>query len=743
MDTKDQRMLKKQVYPVLGMSCAVCATSVESTLKTQNGVKSASVNYANGEVYVEFDDQLAPVKELQASIKKIGYELIVQEEKPEDVVKEKEQERFKILKRKFIFSAFLSIPVFIISMFFMPLSHLDKWGLMILSFPVLFYSGSDFFINALKQAKNRTTNMDTLVALGTGVAFLYSSIITLFPSYFIRLGLPTHVYFESATVIISFILLGKFLEERAKKRASSAIRKLMDLQPKKLNVIRNGKELNIAIEEVLIGDIVLIKPGEKIPVDGEVKSGNSFIDEGMINGEPIAVFKDTGQRVYAGSINQKGSLSIIAKKIGKDTLLSQIIEMVKEAQRVKPPIQKLADKIASIFVPIVLGIAVLTFGLWFFLGPDPSISYAFITTVAVLVIACPCALGLATPTALMVGIGKGAQNGILIKNAASLEMAYKVNVLCIDKTGTLTEGKPKVSDQYWLNDEVKYKHILSALEKKSEHPLAGAVVEYLKIKDDKNISIENFQNYPGRGISATVNKMQYFIGRPDFIAASGIKLSEAITRQIDRWQTEAKSLVLFSDTEKVIAILAITDQLKEGMHLSIQNLTKMSIETIMLTGDNKNAAKTIAEKAGIADFKASMLPLDKVNYIKELQRKGKTVAMAGDGINDSAALAQADIGIAMASGSDIALESAGITLIKSDINHLIAAIKLSFRTVKTIRQNLFWAFFYNIIAIPIAAGILYPFNEFLLNPMIAGAAMAMSSVTVVTNSLRLRKQNIN
>ncbi|MBU1012349.1 MAG: heavy metal translocating P-type ATPase [Bacteroidetes bacterium] len=735
-------MSVKQIYPVLGMSCASCASSVESMLNTQPGVLSASVNYANGEVYIEFDEKIVKLNEMQDAVKKIGYELIIQKEEPEKIVEEKEKERFINLRKKLILAIFLTLPVFLVSMLVMPLSQIDKWVLLALSFPVLFYSGSEFFVNAFNQARHRSTNMDTLVALGTGVAFTYSAVVTLFSEYFINHQLPTYVYFESATVIISFILLGRFLEERAKKRASSAIRKLMDLQPKKLTVIRNQQEIQISIKEVILGDIVLIKPGEKIPVDGMVDSGESYIDESMINGEPMAVFKNTGTQVFAGTINQKGSLKIIAKKIGKETLLSQIIEMVKEAQRVKPPIQKLADKIAGIFVPIVLGIAILTFGLWFFLGPEPSISYAFITTVAVLIIACPCALGLATPTALMVGIGKGAQNGILIKNAESLEMAYKANILCIDKTGTLTEGKPKVSDQFWVHDNPFLKMVLIEIEKKSEHPLAAAIVADIKTSDNQEIKIEDFQNYPGKGVSAIIEGSKYYVGRPDLITEKGIKTDPNINIKIDRWQQEAKSIVLFSDEQNVLAVLAITDQLKDGTHNAIRKLKLMGIEPIMLTGDNINTASAIAKQSGIEQFKAGLLPQDKVNFIKALQSEGKIVAMAGDGINDSAALAQADIGIAMASGSDIALESAGITLMKSDLNHLIGAIHLSFATVKTIKQNLFWAFFYNIIAIPVAAGILYPFSGFLLNPMIAGAAMAMSSVTVVANSLRLRKVKI-
>ncbi len=732
-------MASKQVFPVLGMSCTSCASSVEYLLSAQPGVIAANVNYANVEVYLELDESKVKLKELQEAIKKIGYELIIQEAEPEKLVEEKELQRFSILRKKLILAVFLTLPVFVVSMFMMPLTQTDKWVLMALSIPVLFYSGSEFFVNAYNQARHRSTNMDTLVAIGTGVAFIYSAVITIFPAYFIKHGLPIHVYFESATVIISFILFGRFLEERAKKRASSAIRKLTDLQPKKLTVLRHNQEIHISVEEVLVGDLVLIKPGEKIPVDGIVESGDSYIDESMINGEPIAIHKKANSKVFAGTINQKGSLKIIAEKIGKETLLSQIIEMVKEAQRVKPPIQKLANKISGIFVPIVLGIALLTFGLWYFLGPHPSFSYAFITTVAVLIIACPCALGLATPTALMVGIGKGAQNGILIKNAESLEMAYKARVLCIDKTGTLTEGKPKVSDQYWEHDYPSLILNLIEIEKKSEHPLAAAIVADLKTSDNRAIEIHDFQNYPGKGVSAKIEGVKYYVGRPDFIEENGISIGTKIKAKADHWKAEAKSLVMFSDEHKVLAVVAITDQLKEGTHKALKKVKQMDITPIMLTGDNINTAKAIAMQSGIEQIHAGLLPRDKVKIIKDLQSEGKIVAMAGDGINDSTALAQADIGIAMASGSDIALESAGITLMKPDLNHLIGAIKLSYATVKTIKQNLFWAFFYNIIAIPIAAGILYPAFGFLLNPMIAGAAMAMSSVTVVANSLRLRK----
>ena len=591
-------MSEKQIYPVLGMSCASCASSVESMLNSLPGVISASVNYANSEVYIEFNDKQVTLIEMQEAIKKIGYELIIQTEEPEKIVEEKEKERFILLRKKLILAVFLTIPIFVVSMFMTPLAQADKWVLLALSFPILFYSGSEFFVNAFNQAHHRSTNMDTLVALGTGVAFTYSAVVTMIPSYFIKHGLPTHVYFESATVIISFILFGRFLEERAKKRASSAIRKLMDLQPKKLTVIRGQQEFQISIKEVIIGDIVLIKPGEKIPVDGTVESGESYIDESMINGEPMALFKNTGKQVYAGTINQKGSLKIIAKKIGKETLLSQIIEMVKEAQRVKPPIQKLADKIAGIFVPIVLGIALLTFGLWYYFGPQPSVSYAFITTVAVLIIACPCALGLATPTALMVGIGKGAQNGILIKNAESLEMACKANVLCIDKTGTLTEGKPKISDQYWVNNNPFLKLVLIEIEKKSEHPLAAAIVADLKTSDNKKIQIEDFQNYAGQGVSAKIEGITYYVGRSNLINEKGINIDIDIKVKADRWQEEAKSLVFFSDGKNILAILAITDQLKDGTPKAIKKLKLMGIEPIMLTGDNINTARAIATQSG-------------------------------------------------------------------------------------------------------------------------------------------------
>lgn len=735
-------MSEKKTYPVLGMSCAVCASSVESMLKSQAGIKSVVVNFTNNEAIIEFDSNNQKIDEWQEAIKKIGYELLVVEENQEEVVEKIEQARFISLRKKLIISALLTIPIFVISMFSMELSQTMKFILLSLSIPVLFYSGSEFFVNAYNQTIHRSANMDTLVALGTGAAFLFSSFVTLIPNYFLSHGLPVHVYFESATVIISFILLGRFLEERSKKRASSAIRKLIGLQPKELIVIRDGKEVKIPITEVFMNDVVLIKPGEKIPVDGKVESGDSFIDESMINGEPIAVHKSTGSIVFSGTINQKGSLRIIAKKVGKDTLLAQIIQLVKNAQNDKPPVQKLADKIAGIFVPIVLGIAFITFGTWYFWGPPPSISYAFITTVTVLIIACPCALGLATPTALMVGIGKGAQHGILIKNAESLEILHKADIICFDKTGTLTEGKPMVVEQLWERQDSGLKEILHQIEKKSEHPLAKAILDLYAGSFESNAAVSNFKNYPGKGVSANVNNVTYFVGSPSFLKEHDLQFSDLFKASTDQWNGEAKTVIAFGNDKKVLAIFSISDKLRTDSAESIQKLLKLDIKPIMLTGDNEGTAAHISRLAGIEHYKSGLLPSQKVDFIKSLQSEGKIVAMAGDGINDSAALAQANIGIAMASGSDIALESAGITLMKSNLKHLISAIKLSTATVKTIWQNLFWAFFYNIIAIPIAAGILYPFFDFLLNPMIAGAAMAMSSVTVVANSLRLRKVKI-
>lgn len=733
-----------KILSVTDMSCASCAISVESTLKAQLGVIDASVSYPNKSVVVEYDPKVTNLQTLQKAIEEIGYGLIIDEATTEEDLEEIELSRLKLLKQKLIIAALLSLPVFIISMFLPSnLIPYQNWILMILTIPVLFWSGSKFFINAAKHAQHLTANMDTLVALGTGTAFIFSAFNTLFPNILLDKGFAPHVYFESATVIITLILLGRFLEERSKSKASSAIKKLIGLQPKMLTVLRDNQELSIPIKEVQINDLVLIKPGEKIPVDGIVSTGESYIDESSITGEPLPAHKQINDKVYTGTINQKGSLQIIAQKVGEATLLAQIIQLVREAQSSKPPIQKLVDKIAGIFVPVVMLIAVITFGIWYLIGPAPSMTYAFLTMITVLIIACPCALGLATPTALTVGIGKGAENGILIRNAQSLEVAHKINTIILDKTGTITKGKHEVTDVIWHSEESStLKNILYTIESKSEHPLASAIKQNFESDQVNSVEMESFKNIPGHGVKAKYDNEWYFVGNQQLLVSNNITISEDALEQHDTLSKNAKTVVFFTDTKAVITVIAVTDSIRTTSVESISELKSMGIDIHMLTGDNKHTAAVIAAKAGITNFQAEVLPTDKGYFVKKLQQQGRIVAMVGDGVNDSHALAQADLGIALSSGSDIAIENAGITLMKSDLKHIVSAIRLSKATTKTIRQNLFWAFIYNIIAIPIAAGILYPFYEILLNPMIAAAAMSMSSVSVVTNSLRLKKVSI-
>lgn len=600
---------------------------------------------------------------------------------------------------------------------------------MVLSLPVVFWFGRSFFVNGFKQAGHFSANMDTLVALSTGIAFLYSACNTIFPNV-LGVGGLGQVYFESASVIVAFILLGKLLEDNAKTKASSAIKKLMGLQPNTVKVLRNGKEEQISIEEVNVGEVIIIRPGEKIPVDGEVVLGDSFIDESMISGEPLPVEKTAGAKVFAGTINQKGSLQIKALKVGVGTLLSQIIEAVRRAQGSKAPVQKLADKIAGIFVPTVIVIAIISFISWYFLGGDHSLNMAILSAITVLIIACPCALGLATPTAIMVGVGKGAQEGILIKDAESLEKAYKIDTVVMDKTGTITKGQPEVKKLQWLNASADNEAILYAIENRSEHPLAGAVIQYLH-KPENLPAVERLSSLPGRGVAAIVHGEVYLVGNAQMMKDNGIATDNS-------FEKEEGTVVFFSDAKTLLAVITIADAIKETSARAISQLKDMNIEVHMLTGDNKRTAKAIAEQAGINHYQANMLPATKAAFIKELQQQGRVVAMAGDGINDSEALALADVGIAMGRGTDVAMDVAKITLMHSDLAEVPKAIKLSKATMRTIKQNLFWAFVYNIIGIPIAAGVLYPFFGFMLSPMIAGAAMALSSVSVVSNSLRLR-----
>ena len=595
----------------------------------------------------------------------------------------------------------------------------------------------NFFINAWKQAKHRSANMDTLVALSTGIAYVFSVFNMLFASFWEQRGLEAHVYFEAAAVIIAFILLGKLLEEKAKGNTSSAIKKLMGLQPKTVIVIEaDGTEKQKSIEDVNVGDTILVKPGEKIAVDGMVISGSSYVDESMLSGEPVPVLKNENEKVFAGTINQKGSFQFRAVKVGKETMLAQIIKMVQDAQGSKAPVQKLVDKIAGIFVPVVMGIAILTFLLWLILGGDNGVVHGLLAAVTVLVIACPCALGLATPTAIMVGVGKGAENGILIKDAESLELAKQVNAIVLDKTGTITEGRPQVTGIQWLNNDDTTKNILLSIEKQSEHPLAEAVVK--QFDDVAATSISMFDSITGKGAKANHNNQMYYVGNKKLLADNNITIADELLKQADEWGKQSKTVIWFSDSKQALSVLAISDKIKGTSVQAIKEMQNMGIELYMLTGDNEATAKAIAEQTGIQHYKAEVLPQHKADFIKELQQQGKTVAMVGDGINDSTALATADVSIAMGKGSDIAMDVAKMTIISSDLTKIPQAIRLSKQTVATIKQNLFWAFIYNLIGIPIAAGILYPINGFLLNPMIAGAAMALSSVSVVSNSLRLK-----
>jgi Cu2+-exporting ATPase len=615
-----------------------------------------------------------------------------------------------------------------------------NWIMLVLSLPVL-WLGRNFYINAKKQAQHGKANMDTLVALSTGIAFLFSVFNTLNPHFFHERGLHAHVYYEAAIMIIVFILLGKLLEERAKSNTSSAIKKLMGLQPKTVRIIENGLEKEIPTAQVGIGNLLVVRPGEKIPVDGKVTSGSSYVDESMISGEPLPVEKKEGDKVFAGTVNQKGSFRFEAEKVGGDTILSQIIKMVQEAQGSKAPVQKLVDKIAGIFVPVVIAVAILSAFAWILLGGDNAYTHALLAFVTVLVIACPCALGLATPTAIMVGVGKGAENNILIKDAQSLELGYKVNAIVLDKTGTITEGKPEVTDAIWLVEDshkALFESILLAIEASSEHPLAEAVVRQLRTKQNDSLTLTAFESITGKGVKATYGNEIYLVGNQKLLTDYSLPLSNSIVSQAKALQEEAKTVIFFASSKHVLAILAIADRIKATSKQAVENLQSQGIEVYMLTGDNEQTAKAVAAQVGLKHYKAEVLPSEKADFIKELQAVGKVVAMVGDGINDSHALAQADVSIAMGKGSDIAMDVAKMTLITSDLNLIPKALKLSRKTVQTIRQNLFWAFIYNIIGIPIAAGILYPSFGFLLDPMIAGAAMALSSVSVVTNSLRLR-----
>lgn len=629
----------------------------------------------------------------------------------------------------------LSLPVAVIGMFFMdmPLANPIMW---LLATPVLGWCGRSFFVNAWRQLRHRTVTMDTLVALSTGIAYLFSLFNMLWPEFWLARGIQPHVYFEASSVIIAFILLGRLLEARAKENTTTAIRKLMGLQPRTVTLVVNGERREVSIEQVRPGDAVLVRPGERIAVDGRIADGASYVDESMLTGEPVAVRKEPGAEVFAGTINQKGSFTFRAEKVGTDTLLARIIRMVQEAQGSKAPVQQRVDRIAAVFVPVIISVALLAFVLWLLLDPADGLTHGMLALVTVLIIACPCALGLATPTAITVGIGKAAEEGILIRDAESLEAARRIDTVVLDKTGTLTEGRPEVTDEAWLGGDRTPAAVLAALERLSEHPLAEAVVAHLK--EAAPVSVTGFESLTGRGVRGIANGTAYLAGSETLLREQGRQIDPELARQAARWLDEAKTVIWLADERQALGVLAVADTIRESAPQAVRRLHEAGITVWMVTGDNENTARAIAARAGIEHWKSGVLPDGKCAFIRSLQEQGHRVAMTGDGINDSAALAQADLSIAMGGGSDIAIDVAQMTIVSSDLNRIPDAIALSVRTVRTIRQNLFWAFIYNLIGVPIAAGVLYPVCGFLLNPMIAGAAMAFSSVSVVTNSLRLK-----
>ena len=730
----------KNTYPVLGMSCASCAARVDKTLNGLPGVYQATVNYATAIAQVEYNPKVCSDAILQSAVQDAGYDLLV--DTGEDVTNKAEEirlARYRKIKRRTVVALLLSLPIMVISMFFEDTSSL-KYVLWILATPVVFGLGREFYINAWRQLKHGTSNMDTLVAVSTGIAYTFSVFNLLFPDFWLSRGIEPHIYFEAASVIIAFILLGRLLEERAKQNTSTAIKKLIGLQPKTVTIIVDSDERTVPITAVQKGDTILVKPGERIAVDGMVVTGESYVDESMLNGEPVPLHKQSGEKVFAGTINQKGTFRFIADKIGSDTMLAQIIRMVQDAQGSKAPVQKLVDRIARFFVPTIISISIIAFVAWIFLAPTNGFTNGLLAMVTVLIIACSCALGLATPTAIMVGIGKGAEKGILIKDAQSLEIAQKIDTIILDKTGTITAGHPIVVESLWENGFEHSRKILYSLEKLSEHPLSDAVVNTLQ--NEKEIFIDKFENVPGKGVKGIVGSQTYYAGNLSLLNDNHITIASHLQELANKWTQEAKTLVWFADSTQAIAAIALTDEIKQTSAEAISQLQEMGVEVYMLTGDNAISAQAISRKVGINHYKAGVLPNEKAQFIKELQANGKKVGMVGDGINDSAALAQANLSIAMGQGSDIAVDTAMATILSSDLLKIPETIRLSQLTIKTIYQNLFWAFIYNLIGIPIAAGIFYSVNGFLLNPMWASAAMAFSSVSVVLNSLRLKRKRI-
>ncbi len=731
---------------VIGMDNSHCVAAVRDSLNLVKGITSKEL-LVNEHAFIKYDPTQTNIEEIKKAIRQAGYEPVEQAASGVDREKEARQREIKRLKWEVIAGFILSVPIFILSFpeWFKVVVPFHNYVLLALATPVQLILGYRFYVGALVALRNKTANMDTLIAVGTSAAYIYSALVTFFPSYFYG-----KLYFDTSSVIITFILLGKYFEALTKGKASEAIRKLIGLQAKTAIVIRDGKEQAIPIEELQIDDVFIVKPGQKIATDGIVVSGNSHIDESMITGESMPVSKKEKDKVIGATINKSGMLKVKATKVGSDTMLAQIIKLVEDAQGSKAPIQRLADKVSSIFVPVVILIAILSFLFWYFIAPNfmavnAPFLFSFTIFVAVLIIACPCALGLATPTAIMVGTGKGAENGILIKNAEALETAHKLTTIVFDKTGTLTKGKPEVTDivaldkKYAENDVLKFAAIA---EKGSQHPLADAIVNSAKSKKIIVNDPDKFEAVHGKGAVAKYKSYDILIGNDKLMEQHRIKISDEIEGRISRLEEQGKTTVILGLNRSVIGLIAIADTLKENSKEAVKELHKLGKEVVMITGDNKRTAKAIAAQVGIDKVIAEVLPQDKESEIKKLQKEGKVVAMVGDGINDAPALAASDVGIAIGAGTDIAIETGSIILIKNDLRDAVKAIKLSSYTIKKIKQNLFWAFVYNAAGIPVAAGILYPFFGFLLNPMIAGAAMAFSSVSVVSNSLLMKTKKL-
>jgi len=744
--------LEKITLPVHGMSCASCVKKVEGALNGLDGVIKTSVNFATERAAVQYIPGAVSLDDFRKAVKDAGYEILetgrVEKQDIVDQERAAREAEFQKLKRKFVSGLVLVIPVFILA--YWKLLGLDRlYNLnreanfllqLLFQTPIQFWVGWQFYSGAWKSARHKSADMNTLIAVGTSAAYIYSVLAMFFPHLFSAQGLMAEVYFDTAGAIIVLILLGRLLEARAKGQTSEAIKKLIGLQAKTARVIRNGREEDIPVEEVAIGDRVVVRPGEKIPVDGLVKDGHSAVDESMVTGESIPVEKRAGDEVIGATINKTGTFQFEAVKVGKDTMLSQIIKMVEEAQGSKPPIARLADIIAGYFVPAVIGIAIVTFGVWYFLGPAPALTYAVLNFVAVLIIACPCALGLATPTSIMVGTGKGAESGVLIRGGEALETAHKLKAIVLDKTGTLTEGKPSVTDIAVFNgfreeDILRYS---ASAEKGSEHPLGEAIVNRAMEKNLLLISPEKFNAIAGHGIEATIENKSLLLGNLKLMRDRGVPM-EALEEKADTFSRQGKTPMFVAVDQKPAGIVVVADTLKENSKAAVKALHRMGIEVAMITGDNRRTAEAIADQIGIDRVLAEVLPDGKADEVKKLQAEGKKVAMVGDGINDAPALAQADVGIAIGTGTDVAIESADITLISGDLKGVLTAIALSRATIRNIKQNLFWAFAYNSILIPVAAGVLFPFFGILLNPIFAAAAMGLSSVTVVSNALRLRR----